>query len=450
MINKSPNSSFRRAHWPQRSLASFAPTLARLASCAFALGALTLGQTASAAQTYSRTNKFFNGTGVAGTSTTYHSYRIPALLTGYQNTLFVFCEAHLNSASDWGTPIDLVYKRSTNNGGSWEPMKVLAGAANTPAGSRGWTNPTAVYEPTWSGGPTMGRIHLFFNWHSESETGLDTLVYGDTRVYYMYSDDNGANWSARVNLTSTLNPSSLGLAYDNVGPGIGIRKAQTQAGLLIVPALSRNFYSLDHGAHWYYRRVPAGTSGHITNEGAIVECLDGTLLRNDRPKGDTWDIAKTRWISYGELIANSDGTATGDFANYVSQAVLLDPKCQGSILRYNFNSPDRVIFLNSDNTTDRCRMKVRISYDDGLTWPRARWLYEGTPPDNYPSVSNAQDAGMGGYSSMIKHPSIGIVAGVEICEGGKDNYNNVAYARSIDLHMFNIEWINKGQSEAGF
>jgi len=436
----------RPARRPGRRPASFALRVLRSTACALviAVGALAGGSPASAAPTYTRTNKLFNGT-PAGP---YHSYRIPAMCVGYQGALFMFCEAHVSSASDWGTSIDLIYKRSLDNGANWEPTVTLAGAANTPAGSRGWTNPTAVYEPTWSGGPAMGRIHLFFNWHSEAETGLDTLVYGDTRVYYMYSDTNGASWSSRVNLTSTLNPSSLGLAYDNVGPGIGIRKTQTSVGQLVVPALSRNFYSNNHGATWAYERCPPAGS-HPTNEGAVVECLDGMLLRNDRPKGSVYDppnpaTNQRRWVSYGEI-------GGAGFAAYYPLDSLLDPKCQASILRYNFNSPDRVIFLNSSSTANRCRMKVRVSYDDGVTWPRERWLYVGTPPNNYANVDAAMNAGMGGYSSMIKTADLGsgfkIAAGVEISEGGLTGYDNVANPRSIDFHLFNLDWILEGQGD---
>lgn len=398
---------------------------------------LCLVSTSFAAQSYTRINKLFNGT----PSGPYHSYRIPAVAVGYQGALFVFCEAHRTTASDWNTEVDLVYKKSTDHGVTWSSVVTLADASST----AGYGNPTAVYEPSWDAAHPQGRLHVFFNYHSAAETGLNTLVYGDLKIYYTYSDDSGTTWAAKQDLTSTLNPSSgLQLGYDNVGPGIGIRQTQANAGRLVIPALSRNFFSTNHGGSWSVEFAPLQSSGlpYNTNEAAVVETLDGLLLRNDRPKGAVFDNPdnQRRWISWGNLGGSG-------FPAFVPQDALLDPKCQASILRYNFNAPDRIIFLNSSSTANRCRMKVRISYDDGATWPRERWLYVGTPPNNYATVTDAMNAGMGGYSSMMKTADFHIAAAVEISEGGLSGYDDVNNPRSIDFHKFNLEWILNGQSE---
>ena len=58
----------------------------------------------------------------------YRSYRIPALETAPDGSLIAFAEARKYSAADPGfgkQEIDLVYKRSTNNGAPWSPMTVL-------------------------------------------------------------------------------------------------------------------------------------------------------------------------------------------------------------------------------------------------------------------------------------------------------------------------------------
>ncbi len=52
----------------------------------------------------------------------YNVYRIPAIVRSTNGSLLAFCEARA-SGSDAGN-IDVVMRRSTNNGVSWEPMQL--------------------------------------------------------------------------------------------------------------------------------------------------------------------------------------------------------------------------------------------------------------------------------------------------------------------------------------
>ncbi len=403
-----------------------------LAWCSLAALALASAGPAAAAQSYSRINKLFDGGTNGGGSGTviYHSFRVPSIVKASGNVLLAFCEGRVSSDSDWGN-INLVYKRSTNNGATWSNLLEIEGT-----GPGGWTNPTAVWEPSWDGSHPNGRVHLFFNWNSGDETSMSTIDPGDRKTYYTYSDDNGVTWAAKQDLTSTLKPSAW--AWDAVGPGNGIVKtASPDIGRIVVPATKRNFHSDDHGASWEYSYMPTSGTGNLTGESTIVECLGGELYRNDRAvKGNgTWASAKRRWISYGEI---------GDFPTPTAQSNLLDPAMAASILRYNMSSPDRIIFLNSDSTTTRRRMKVRISYDDGLTWPRDRWLYVGTAPDNHATIGTAEAAGKGGYSSMIKTNDYHVAALVEVNE----SFTNPGTSNlSIDFHKFNLDWILDGAGD---
>ncbi|HEY0946156.1 MAG TPA: sialidase family protein [Opitutaceae bacterium] len=384
----------------------------------------TAAASADAAQSYSRINKLFDG-GSNSYYYYYHSFRIPSIVRASGGVLVAFAEGRADDEDDWGN-INLVYRRSTDNGATWSPLTEIEGA-----GLGSWTNPTAVYEGPWTGHPN-GRVHLFFNWHSSEHTDSSTIEPGDRKTYYTYSDDNGVTWQPKQDLTATLLPA--GMAWDAVGPGNGIRKSVApNIGRLIVPATGRNFYSDNHGASWAYARVP--TSGTIkTGESAIAECLGGELYRNDRATGTYWPTAKRRWVAYGTIDA---------FPVLAPQNNLLDPRMQGSLLRYNRDAPDRILFLNSDSTENRRRMKVRISYDDGLTWPRDRWLYVGTPPDYHATIDAAMDAGKGGYSSMTKTGDYHVAALVEVNE----NFTTGVPHQSIDFHKFNLEWIRNGQPD---
>ncbi|MCA8973550.1 MAG: exo-alpha-sialidase [Planctomycetes bacterium] len=373
-------------------------------------------------QSYSRINKLFDGDPAAF----YHSFRIPAIVRATGSVLLAFCEGRVGDNDDWGN-INLVYKRSTDNGLSWSSLMQLVGV-----GPGSWTNPTAVYEAPWSGHPN-GRVHLFFNWHDASHTSMATIGHGDRRTYYTWSDDDGQTWQPYQNLTSTLLPPTF--TWDAVGPGNGMQKVLApNVGRLIVPAIHRNFHSDDHGATWHYTMMPTVSTANITSESTIAECNDGTLYRNDRATGPYWTQNSRRWISYGEI---------GNFPTPTPQLNLLDPRSQASMLRYNLSAPGRLIFLNSDSTATRRRMKVRMSYDDGQTWPRERWLYVGTPPDNHATIGTAESAGKGGYSSMTKTADFRIAALVEVNE----SFTSTSDSYSLDFHRFDLAWIRNGQSD---
>ena len=346
--------------------------------------------------------KLFDG-GPSG----YHSYRIPSIVKTTNGTLIAFAECRRWSTSDWGD-INLVFKRSTDNGATWSALGEVVGT-----GPGTWGNPTAVTD--W----TTGRVWVFFNWNSGDHTTFSDIdEWGERRVYSSYSDNHGATWSTPLDMTNTLLPPNY--TWDAIGPGVGIQTSRANSGRLIIPATGRNIYSDDHGASWHYQIIPSGTG-----EGTIVEHLNGTLMRNDRANTSVWETMKRRRISTGS-IANG-------FSSFVADGTLLCPKCEASIYRYNWDEPDRIFFLNSASTVTRCKMTVRISYDQGQTWPKSRKIYD------WLTDAEAQAQGKGGYSSMTKTSDYCIGALIEI----KESTGN----HSIEFHKFNLPWILNGTSE---
>jgi sialidase-1 len=348
-----------------------------------------------------------------GGSDGYHSFRIPSIVRTNDNTLLAFVEGRMSANKDYGN-INVEYKRSTDNGSTWSSMLEVVGA-----GQGTWGNPTSVVDRN------TGRIWVFMSWNSATKNqsgtdGYDKIdTWGDRKVYYSYSDDDGLSFSTPVDMTSTLLPANY--KWDAMGPGVGI---QTTNGTLVIPAIGRNIYSTDHGATWQYKLIPGGTS-----EGTIVELNDGRLMRNDRATSSVWETGKRRWVSRGTL--------AGTFSAFAPDDVLLDPACEGSIVRYT-GSPDRIMVLNSASTETRCKMRVRISYDGGVTWPISRKIYD------WLTDAEAFSQGKGGYSSMVKTADYTIGALIEINENTGDSGNS---HRSIEFHKFNLPWMVDGAIE---
>src|SRR4029077_3744092 len=55
----------------------------------------------------------------------YALYRIPGIVVTAKGTVLAYCEARLNSGSDWGT-IDIMLRRSIDAGKTWQPRAKIA------------------------------------------------------------------------------------------------------------------------------------------------------------------------------------------------------------------------------------------------------------------------------------------------------------------------------------
>lgn len=357
-----------------------------------------------------------------GNTEGYHSYRIPSIVRTVTNhVLIAICEGRDSSNFDYGN-INIVCKRSLDNGATWQPIQAIAGPGNFTDG-----NPTAVVDPTTN---TVWIVYLhsdqshYTHLDANGDTYYKAFAPGDRRVMVVYSTDEGATWSTPKDITATTTPSTI--AQDYIGPGIGIYKAHgSNAGTLIIPAYGRNIYSTDHGASWLYSPIDSGT--FRSTETTIVEKLDGTLMRNDRATSKQ-DYA--RRVATGSLSDHFPGV------NWFSDPNLPDPKSEASILRYNDPKPNRIMFLNSASTSTRTAMQVKITYNEGQSWPISR------------AFTNHGSGKLGGYSSMVKTADNNIGALIEYNE---NDDIKTRWHMSIEFHKFGLPWILNGATEpAGY
>ncbi len=355
----------------------------------------------------------------------YHSYRIPSLAVAPNGDLIAFAEGRKLTSLDYGD-IDIVAKISSDKGRTWNPLKILVSE-----GEGTWGNPTVVTDYLNS------RIWLFMSWNSDSHSqnggsfgGKNypaVSKWGDRRVFTIYSDDNGQTWSAPQDRTEQLVPKDF--VWDAVGPGSGIQiQNGPNKGRLIIPAGERNIYSDDNGQTWKFQRIPKNTF-----EGSIVELSSGLLLRNDRAVTGTWNRGKFRYTSKGSI--------EGGFSAFIADANLIDPRCQGSILRMSF-APNLIAFVNparndGDTMPYRCNMTIRLSGDDGRSWFASRSL-------TYPGIAQDQlcTLGYGGYTSMARINDEEIALLVEhVTDPSAGSAINRKH--SIDYHYVNLNWVKE-------
>lgn len=361
----------------------------------------------------------FNGGDETFNGITYHSFRIPSLIRTGNDVLIAFVEGRADDNKDFGN-INLLYKRSTNDGSSWSSLMEVAGG-----GSGVWGNPTAVLDRS------NNRLWVFMN-HQPPE--YPTASAWEARQDWVsYSDDDGATFSAPKDISPTTKPRTTPTGaewkWDAFGPGIGIQTQFSHPGRLVVPAVGRNIYSDDHGATWKVQLLKTSAGAWIsgTNENTVAELTDGRLYRNDRSNSGG---PERRQVSVG--------TIEGGFTPYASAPCLLDPLNEASTLRYNTDSPARLAFLNSASTVTRTKMRVRLSEDEGKTYSRSR------PLSDAPLPGEGGNYREGGYSSMTKTADYFIGALVEVNENTASNSTS---HRSIAFRKFNLLWIQAGVSE---
>lgn len=314
----------------------------------------------------------------------YSSYRIPSLIATKKGTLLAFCEGRKDGVSDAGN-IDIVLRRSTDNGKTWSAQKVVWDDGANTCG-----NPCPVVDEE------TGTIWLLLTHNRGDDHESDIIkktAKGTRTVWISKSDDDGLTWSDPADITATTKKPEWG--WYATGPGVGIQvKHGPRKGRLVVPCDfsyddpagkvrggpyeygAHAIYSDDHGKTW---RI-GGLITPKSNECQVVELADGngTLLMNIRSYFGRG--FRTHSVSY-------DGGES--WTQPVDAPELVEPVCQAAILRHSWadaKSPSGILlFLNPASTGKRHNMTLRASYDDGKTWPVIKTLYAG--PSAYSSLA---------------------------------------------------------------
>jgi sialidase-1 len=274
-------------------------------------------------------------------------------------------------------------------------------------------NPTPVVDRE------TGTIWLLLTWNrgSDPERAILEGKSGDTRrVFVTRSTDDGKTWEKPREITESVKKPHW--RWYATGPVNGIQLTRGKhKGRLAAPANHSDhseggkhpyrahvIYSDDHGATWKI----GGVEEEKTNESTVVELEDGSLLHNMR----SYHGKNLRAIA-----RSRDGGLT--WSDVRLDAALIEPVCQASILRFSWPEGERkgAILFSNPASSRRERMTVRLSQDDGSSWPVSRVLWEG------PAA----------YSSLVVLPDG--KAGCVYERGEKNPYEKIVFA------TFTIEWL---------
>jgi sialidase-1 len=342
----------------------------------------------------------------------YPVFRIPALLTTRRGSLLAFAEGRA-SLHDHAEN-DIVLKRSTDGGKSWGPLQLIHEDGTNSLG-----NPTAVIVRK------TGRVLLMYQRYAagfdehKAEPGLDGLRI--CRTFIQHSDDDGMTWSYPIEVTAQVKR-PVEATSTATGPGIGIQLVRGKhAGRILMPFNQGPYgkwkvyaaFSDNGGQSWRYGdTAPEGAEGHA-NEVQFVELGDGSVMLNARNQGGGEKLRK--------ISISRDGGETWSSTQH--DATLIEPACQASLLRHPGNgdpAKDVFLFSNPATQTGRTNGTVRLSRDEGKTWPVARVLY----PRGF------------AYSCLASLPD-----GAVGCLFERDETKKISFAR------FSLNWVEGKASE---
>jgi sialidase-1 len=324
-----------------------------------------LAGSASGAPTLELVDVFISGQGG------YHTYRIPAVIKAADGKLLAFCEGRKNAGGDSGD-IDLLLKRSSDNGRSWSPTQVVWDDAANTCG-----NPCPVLDES------TGTLWLLLTHNRGEDHQRDIAARtakGTRTVWVTHSKDHGSSWAKPIEITaSTKDPSWTWYA---TGPGVGIQiKYGRHKDRLVIPcdhnyddpterkhlSGSHAIYSDDHGMTWKL----GGTIRPRVNECQVAELFDerGTLLMNMRS-------------NYGRNLRTHATSADGG-ATWTSpvDTGLIEPVCQASLIRHD---AAKLLLFSNPAAKTRIQLTVRASADNGTTWREVVVLHAG--PAAYSSL----------------------------------------------------------------
>ena len=323
----------------------------------------------------------------------YNDIRIVNVEVSSNGTIFLCFEARTGSDLDEN---DIYLYRSFDNGNTWVSEKWIEEIS-------GGLSSSANCNPFFLQDDYRDRLYFFV---TERKSSITTSTY----MYWRYSDDNGATWSAWTDITS-LKPAycsnANGYAW-NAQSG-----AVSDNGTVYIACSGKD----SSGNHYpFVIRSWDGDTFHLAgatnnsniaggyNECSISICANGNLSLYARPPSNGVNMAL--------LTSDDDGTTWTFVKGILSTAA---SKQHG---RTYTKSPytHRTLMAFTNTTGDRDEVSVIISYDGGYTWSYSKQIDSGTWCA-YPAIAYTQN-----YSIL--------------CAYRERNGN-----RAIYLARFNLEWL---------
>ncbi|GGP87727.1 family 20 glycosylhydrolase [Streptosporangium pseudovulgare] len=271
-----------------------------------------------------------------------------------------------HTVADLPSNIDNLVRISRDGGNTWSAQRV----------NRSGEYPAGFGDPSLAYNPATNRIFLFYaaslrTGFVASRTGTDHNDPYVVQADYSYSDDDGQTWKTK-RITDQVKDPSWGGIFASSGRGLYVsagrykgRIVQQYNVLKSGQVYAVSAWTDDNGETWHHGDL----IGPGTNENKVTDTSTGDLLLNVRAN------------PYRLRAVSTDGGRT--YSPLTRDTALRDPNDNGSIMRAYPNAPAGdprsrwLISTNNDDPQIRMNTTVRLSCDDGQTWPISKVLDPG-------------------------------------------------------------------------
>lgn len=297
----------------------------------------------------------------------YPNYRIPALTVTTEGDLLASYDGR-PTGTDAPAPNTILQRRSTDGGRTWAEQTVVRAGSSSPR--KGYSDPSYIVDRDTG---TVFNFHVFSmdQGFIGSQPGTDPSDRNVLHANVSVSEDDGHTWQHRT-ITADITPDpGWRSRFAASGQGIQLRYGPHAGRLIqqytIINAQGQfqavSVYSDDHGQTWRAGE-PVGVG---MDENKTVELSDGRVMLNSR------DSARS---GFRKVAISEDGGIT--YGEVTLDRELPDPANNAAILRAFPNAEEgtarakALLFSNAASSSSRSNGTVRMSCDDGQTWPASR------------------------------------------------------------------------------
>jgi sialidase-1 len=305
---------------------------------------------------------------------------LPSLLVTKRGVLLAVCQLRKKSPWDFGHDTDILLRRSVDGGLTWEPIQVVYRKAGINA-----VNGPIVQDRD------SGSIILPITEVSSKQTTqaqwVENLVRGGGSMNYIRSDDDGKTWSPVKDCKPAGSTGTIAWP-SNSSHGIQLARGRLVLGAFIAtvkpPQESYQeceysaglVFSDDHGATW---RIGAHTPYNGTDEIVATETTTGEIYVNFRHNNrNPYDLvrgfarSRDHGESFYELGLQENLSRTDCHVGLIRNTAAAETHGQPILI---YSGPTG---LEQGTAMGRHHLAVRISYDDGRTWPVSQMVNDGS------------------------------------------------------------------------
>lgn len=347
-------------------------------------------------------------------------YRIPAITRASDGTLVALSDARKMHIHDVTNSIDVVSRRSSDNGKTWSDYVVIFQGSQSGEDCYNWKGYGDAAVASFSNGTVVATaIHGFGLAGSSTDPATD--------VVWKVSRDNGKSWSSEY----TMDQSLFGGLRGNISPGNicvandGYLKGKALVGLRTSksPNKSPNNNSGSSASH---QRIYCLTYDPDENKWTRIKIRSGYSTK-DYLENTSNDLDEVQFVQVAEnqyiLSARSNASgnrlfyrlaftsATEATATMISQSGMnLANPCNGDLIKYAAKGgtyilhtvPKDMVYGSNNCRTSLSAYYTKLSTSGKLTWTRSLNLFD---PFDYTS-GGAAKTGIGAMDEAAQYSSL--------------------------------------------